>query len=129
MRVYPTKRQLLRSDGTGTFFAHESEMKSMNCFNTRAGFMHLLSFALLFSCARLQAAIFTVDTTSDVASSACTAALISSTTALTSCVLANSGAPGAITINAVYDTFTDAFGNLVTGGNVNQSANFFIASN
>lgn len=69
---------------------------------------------------------------SDSRGATCELTLIPSTTPLTSsgrCVLANSGAPGAITINAVYGTFTGAFGNLVTGGNVTQSTNFVIPSN
>jgi hypothetical protein len=42
------------------------------------------------------------------------------------CVLAGSGAPGAITITAVYDTFSGAFGDTTSGGNITQIANFVI---
>jgi hypothetical protein len=69
---------------------------------------------------------------SDSRGASCTLALAPTATALTGsgrCVLANSGAPGAITITAEYDTFSGAFGNVVTGGNVSQSSNFVIPSN
>ncbi len=61
--------------------------------------------------------------------STCELTLIPKTTALTRterCVLANFGAAGANTNNAVHKTFTSAFGKLVTGGNLTQSASFVI---
>ena len=64
---------------------------------------------------------------SDSRGASCELTLTPATTALTSsgrCVLAGSGAPGPITINAVYDTFTGAFGDVVTGGNVTLVSNF-----
>ena len=49
-------------------------MKSTNYCSTTTSLISLVSFALLLSCARLQAATFTVDTTLDVNLTACTAA-------------------------------------------------------
>ncbi len=64
---------------------------------------------------------------SDSRGASCTLSLLPSASALTSsgrCVLAGSGAPGPIAITAVYDTFSGAFGNVVTGGNVTLVSNF-----
>jgi hypothetical protein len=69
---------------------------------------------------------------SDNRGASCTVTLVPTATALTSsgrCILVNSGAPGAITITAEHDSFSGAFGNVLTGGNVTQSANFVIPSN
>jgi hypothetical protein len=69
---------------------------------------------------------------SDNRGATCTLNLLPTTTALTSsgrCVLAGSGAPGPITITAVYDTFSGAFGDIATGGNITQSASFVVPSN
>jgi hypothetical protein len=69
---------------------------------------------------------------SDDRGATCSLRLVPTTTALTSagsCVLAGSGTPGVISITAVYDTFSGAFGNSVTGGNVTQSASFTISGN
>ena len=69
---------------------------------------------------------------SDNRGASCMLTLVPTVTALTSsgrCVLANSGAPGAIIITAEYDTFSGAFGDGVTGGNVTQSSNFTIPAN
>ena len=69
---------------------------------------------------------------SDNRGASCMLTLVPTVTALTSsgrCVLANSGAPGAIIITAEYDTFNGAFGDGVTGGNVTQSSNFTIPAN
>jgi hypothetical protein len=77
------------------------------------------------------AATFTARLT-DNRGASCVLNLSPTTSALISsgrCVLANSGAPGAITITPVYDTFSGAFGDPSTGGNVTQSANFMIPAN
>jgi hypothetical protein len=69
---------------------------------------------------------------SDDRGATCRLRLVPIATALTSagsCVLAGSGTPGAITITAVYDTFSGAFGNSATGGNVTQSTSFTIPGN
>jgi hypothetical protein len=66
---------------------------------------------------------------SDSRGASCILNLAPTSTALTSsghCVLANSGAPGAITLTAEYDTFSGAFGDTLTGGNVTQSASFVL---
>ncbi len=68
----------------------------------------------------------------DSRGASCTLTLLPTATALTSsgrCVLAHSGAPGAITITTEYDTFSGAFGNLLTGGNITANANFVIPAN
>jgi CSLREA domain-containing protein len=46
-----------------------------------------------------------------------------------SCVLANSGAPGAITITAAHNTFSGAFGDVTTGGDASVSTNFTVLTN
>jgi hypothetical protein len=69
---------------------------------------------------------------SDNRGATCSLNLLPTATALTSsgrCVLAGSGAPGAITITAEYDTFSGAFGDTTTGGNITTSASFTIPAN
>jgi CSLREA domain-containing protein len=46
-----------------------------------------------------------------------------------SCVLANSGAPGAITITAAHNTFSGAFGDVTTGRDASVSASFVVPAN
>jgi len=63
---------------------------------------------------------------SDNRGASCTLTLRPISTPLTSagsCVLGGSGAPGPITITAVYDTFNGAFGS-ATGGNITVIQNF-----
>ncbi|MCY7388859.1 MAG: hypothetical protein LH481_12485 [Burkholderiales bacterium] len=63
---------------------------------------------------------------SDDRGASCTLTLAPISTPLTSaasCVLGGSGAPGPITITAVYDTFSGAFGS-DTGGNITVTQNF-----
>jgi hypothetical protein len=69
---------------------------------------------------------------SDNRGASCTLSLQAASSPLTSagrCVLANSGAPGSIAISAEYDTFSGAFGDALTGGNVTLNANFTIPAN
>jgi hypothetical protein len=68
---------------------------------------------------------------SDNRGASCLLSLAPTVSALASdgrCVLANSGAPGAITITAEHITFSGAFGN-PSGGNASQVANFVIPTN
>jgi hypothetical protein len=69
---------------------------------------------------------------SDSRGATCSLNLLPTNTPLTStgrCVLANSGAPGAITVTATYDTFSGAFGDAISGGNVVTNADFVIPPN
>jgi hypothetical protein len=69
---------------------------------------------------------------SDNRGATCTLNLLPTATALTSsgrCVLVGSGTPGAIIITAEYDTFSGAFGDTATGGNITTSASFTIPTN